>query len=184
LLYILNNTTIFALYFTFKFFKMIKQIMKRQTLPVVYTVNTETGELIELDSNIAIVNDRTRHGIEYEEFYIVNADANDWSYKKLTAGERDKFGKLLGMIRGELNKLCKRDGSLHTLDSLTEALELTKPKVYSLMKRFIHLNLIAYLYITKDGKSERVIVLNPFYARKAKVFNVSCSELFLQRFKS
>lgn len=163
---------------------MVKRIIKKQKPELMYVVDSETGELREINPVSISVMSEEYEVISYEDYIYYNCAATTWLLKHLSVSERDRLTLLSLDIAGEHNILYSGKSKPHTLDSIAERLNLDKPRASTFMKKLKVLNIVATIYIKRGRKTHKKFILNPFYARKRKMFHVDCINLFTQRFKS
>lgn len=160
---------------------MIKSVFTKNKLDTSKYVNFETGELLSSESpNITSVN---KHNdlviVSSTEYVVIDSQAKAFIEGIFNQAECGRIFKMADMVKGNYNILFdKKTNQPHDLDSLQTELDYTR-NIFSLfMKKLFDKSIIAYIDSTKNRKRCRVIMMNPTFARKSKVFTRDCLAYF------
>ena len=132
------------------------------THPGIRSVNT-------IDDDIVIMHSK--------EFVVIDSTAFQYISKHFSVTDIGRILKMADMTYGEYNILY--NGSVpHDNKTLMEALEYSRNKFATFMKRLERKSIIYYISGYFDDKPAKYIMLNPHLARKRKTINRECLDVF------
>ena len=154
----------------------MKKVYKRVVIDFDNYINKDTGEtlLSEQPNGKFIMKDENLVIIHSKEYVIVDSQALEYIKDNFTQVEYSRIIQMGNMVKGKYNLLHNRSDDFHTKDSLMEELEYTRNIFATFMKKLYKKSVIYYLYGHKNNKEVVYIMLNPFLARKSKMFDKEC----------
>lgn len=149
-------------------------------------VNIETGELMASElsnaASIKILKDTHLVEIQSEEYVIL--DSTSLSYlrdnKILSKTDLGYVTELSDTLKTGFNALHKSNNHIHTIDSISQYLDLSYEKARALVNRLIDKGVLYKLSGKRGGAPFKAFIMNPYIARKRKFVFHDCASLFEQ----
>lgn len=116
--------------------------------------------------------------IDTLEYIVIDSNALRYLQSILSKTDIEKIMRMANMLDTEYNLLCDRVRKPHSTVSLRISLAIEAADFSRFMKRLFDSSVIYYLSGIKDNKRVKHVMLNPFFARKRKTFNKSCTQVF------
>lgn len=143
-------------------------------------VDKDTGETLEsahpgvrsvntVDDDVVIMHSK--------EFVVIDSVAFQYIAQNFSVTDIGRILKMADMTYGEYNILYNGDVP-HSKDTLMEAMEYSRNKFASFMKRLERKSIVYYITGYFNDKPAKYIMLNPHLARKRKTINRECFEAF------
>lgn len=153
----------------------MKNIKRKRSIDINNYINTDTGETLisELKnskSTLLVQDDTELYTVNSEEYVIIDSKALEYIISNLSNSDTTKTITLTNTLKTDYNIIYNHT-TPHTLESLSELLDITKDNVTKLVKRLNKLSILAYVVSTKDGRYQKCYMMNPSFARKRKTFN-------------
>ena len=165
-----------------------KKIYKKVTYKAEQYVNIETGEVMSSETQNGMIIkevETDKELLSSNKYTIIDNDASAYleASKILLPTDFYQLWKLMKMPSGIYNALEDKNGKEHNNSSLMLDMNYSRNSFYPFMKRLHEEGIIAYLDIyvkSSGGRKERkkFILLNPYLARRSKVFHTQCLALF------
>lgn len=140
-------------------------------------VDTSTGECFN-EVNITESTDYVL--MDYDEYVTIDSTALKYIVANFSPSDYGRIIRMSDMVDGPFNVLHKEKDIPHTNQTLAEELKYSRNKYAEFMKR-LHNNGIIYYFdgLSKvKGVTVKHVMLNPYLARKKKMFNKQCFKYF------
>ena len=153
-----------------------KNVYKKIKINFDNYINKDTGEtlLSEQPNGKFIMKDENLVIIHSKEYVVIDSQALEYIKDNFTQVEYSRIIQMGNMVKGKYNLLHNRSDDFHTNDSLMEELEYTRNIFAKFMKKLYEKSVIYYIHGHKNRQKVTYIMLNPFLARKSKVFDKEC----------
>jgi hypothetical protein len=145
------------------------QFVDKDTGETLASVHPGVRSVNSVDDDVVIMHSK--------EFVVIDSIAFQYIARNFSVTDIGRILKMADMTYGEYNILY--NGSVpHDKASLMEAMEYSRNKFASFMKRLERKSIIYYISGYFDDKPAKYIMLNPHLARKRKTINRECFEAF------
>jgi len=145
-------------------------------------VNHETGETLSSAlSGLTTITVRNKNKlvISYDSYVVIDSEATKYINKEFTPAEKGRIFAMCTMISGNHNLLYNsKTNEPHTKETLMLELDLTVDRFRDFIKKLEAKLIISFFIKNGDKKKNRLFMLNPFFARKQKVFYEECTSKF------
>lgn len=155
---------------------------KRSKLRTDEYFNGKTGETLESELDYdgsAFTNKRTGNfTIESDDFVSFDTAAVEYLLREFNKPDVSRVLKMSTMAHNEFCVILQKNNRPHTSKTLYTALEMSHDEFYKLIKKLVKTNILAYCICAPAGFVRKVYMLNPYIARKKKVYNCEILDFF------
>lgn len=158
----------------------MKNTYNKKRIDTAKYVNIETGETLGSEHpNITSFNNINKDMviISSKEYIIIDSKALQYIQQNFNNAEVARILEMSNMVKGCYNILYYEQLP-HTKETLMEELEYTRSKFSLFLKKLYSKSIIYYIKGFKNGKEVTQIMLNPYLARKSKMFSTDCISSF------
>lgn len=144
-------------------------------------MNVETKALLSEDypemTSVNVVNPTVKI-LSSKEYVVLDSHALAYIATRFSRHDLGRILSMTNMVNGKYNILYDTSSIPHSDVSLRTELDYSINKFRDFMKKLYKEGVISYMYTMIRNKEHKFIMLNPFLARKTKVFDVDCLKLF------
>lgn len=143
-------------------------------------VNINTGELLSSEYNVNSIN--VKHPklivVNSDEYVIIDSNAMRYVLHNFNSVEVGKIVQMTDMVKGDFNLLYDYENECYyNVDELGFVLEYGRTKMFEFIKKLTDKSIC--IVLKTDRKKQKVISLNPTFARKRKSFDYNCIKHFI-----
>lgn len=158
-----------------------KVTVSSKSLPSDY-INPETGETLasECNGNISVTlkEGTDQFVINSDDYVIFDVGAMEYLNRVITKADTSRVHTMSRMLKTDCSVVCQANNHAHTADTLPVILNLSQNKFYAMVRRLVSKNILAYCVCAPSGYTQKIYMLNPYIARRRKVFNCELQTFF------
>jgi hypothetical protein len=166
----------------------VTPVKRRTRIDLDDYVNIITGQpmddIVREGAKITVSKDTGQSSVKYDAFVIVNLEGiNNLRQKKILSNQ--DIGSVMILcetIKTPYNALYKNNGTVHTIESISELLDITYNNSRLLVQRLMKKGILYKLLGYKNEKKMEVFILNPYLAKRSSVVEDSRLEVFDHKF--
>lgn len=161
--------------------KKVRKVTVKKNIDMSKYINPDTGELLSSElqnvSSIQVNEETGTFSIDSKDYVRIETDALNYMKRVLSNTDTARFTEMAALLKTALNVVYNTNYP-HTLESLSAYLDMTKPEVTRMCNRLMLKGLLFSGNVIRNGKKEKLYIINPFAARKRNTFTDELKDLF------